>query len=360
MNTFMDTNDDVGRLVEDAARKVLQSHGSAETLKAAEGSWCAALWDDLSSAGLTRALEPPGRGDMGLPVADALAIIRLAGSFAAPVPLAENFLANWLLQLTGLEPVAGPWSIAPVRSGDRLSLSQHGSGWQLRGSVGRVPWGRFAQGVVVVAERGGESVVVPVPRESFTDVVHGENLAREPRDTLVVELALGNDVVRPFPGGADHLFRLGAAMRVLQMAGAMESVLRMTVDYVMQRKQFGKPLGKFQAVQQNIAVMAANVAATKAAANSACHQFTDEGTRLGIAAAKLRTNEAATIVSKLAHQAHGAMGFTQEYGLHFLTKRLWSWRDEFGNDALWSRQLGEAVCTRGADDLWTVITAEMG
>ena len=296
----------------------------------------------------------------GFPLSDALNIIRLAGSFAAPVPLAENMLATWMQLVVGIEPVEGPLSIAPVRAGDRLLLSQGANGWQLRGSVGRIPWGRIAKGLVVVADCAGKSYVTLVSRESFSQVVQGENLAREPRDTIVIDAALSNDAVRCLQEGAGYLFRLGAAVRVLQMTGAMEAVLRMTVEYVMQRKQFGKPLGKFQAVQQNIAVMAANVAAAKAAANSACHQFTNDGTDLGIAAAKLRTNEAATIVSKLAHQAHGAMGFTQEYGLHFLTKRLWSWRDEFGNDALWSHKLGHAVCDQGADNLWSLITAEMG
>jgi acyl-CoA dehydrogenase len=149
-------------------------------------------------------------------------------------------------------------------------------------------------------------------------------------------------------------------MRVLQMAGALDAALRMTVQYVTHRKQFGRPLGKFQAIQQNIAIMAANTAAAKTAASSVSGLFTGDGSKLGIAAAKLRTNEAVTLAAKLAHQAHGAMGFTREYALHFLTKRLWSWRDEFGNEALWGGRLGGAALQRSADQLWALITSEMG
>jgi acyl-CoA dehydrogenase len=149
-------------------------------------------------------------------------------------------------------------------------------------------------------------------------------------------------------------------MRVLQMTGALDAVLRLTVQYVQDRKQFGRALGKFQAVQQNIAIMAANIAAARSAANSVTRVVAEAGSDFAIGAAKLRTNEAATIAAKIAHQLHGAMGFTQEYPLHFLTKRLWSWRDEFGNENVWSARLGSAACARGADNLWAFITSEMG
>jgi len=54
---------------------------------------------------------------------------------------------------------------------------------------------------------------------------------------------------------------------------------------------------------------------------------------------------------------HGAIGFTQEHRLHYWTRRLWSWRDEFGNEAFWARRLGGAVAAAGADRLWHGITA---
>jgi len=80
-----------------------------------------------------------------------------------------------------------------------------------------------------------------------------------------------------------------------------------------------------------------------------------------VAAAKLRAGEAGQIVAALAHQVHGAIGFTDEHSLHHFTKRLWSWRDEFGTERDWSRALGKAALKGGPagsdDSFWSFVTA---
>jgi acyl-CoA dehydrogenase len=76
-----------------------------------------------------------------------------------------------------------------------------------------------------------------------------------------------------------------------------------------------------------------------------------------IAAAKLRANRAVGVGTAIAHQVHGAIGFTEEYPLHPLTRRLWAWRSEFGNDAYWSALLGPRIVERGADHFWADLTA---
>ncbi len=75
------------------------------------------------------------------------------------------------------------------------------------------------------------------------------------------------------------------------------------------------------------------------------------------AVAKIRAGEAAGKVSEIAHQVHGAIGFTHEHSLHHLTRRLWSWRDEFGIESDWSVELGRAVAARGPAALWPLLTA---
>jgi acyl-CoA dehydrogenase len=268
-------------------------------------------------------------------------------------------LAHWLMARADLPAIQGPLSIAPVNAEERFQLRRTDAGWHLQATASRVPWGRYAAAVVVAAESDGKWFIAVVPRASFLDVAHGENLAREPRDRIHIDASIPNDLVAPFDQGAEGIYTLGAAMRVLQMTGGLDSVLRLTVQYTQDRKQFGRAIGKFQAIQQNVAVMAANIAAARAAANSVVRIIEEDGSSFGIAAAKLRTNEAVAIAAKTAHQVHGAMGFTQEYELHFLTKRLWSWRDEFGSEAAWGRKLGHAVCERGPDQLWAFITSEM-
>ena len=131
----------------------------------------------------------------------------------------------------------------------------------------------------------------------------------------------------------------------------------MTTQYAQDRVQFGRPLGKFQAIQQNLAVLAGQTAAAVAAADLAAEAVADGINLLPIAAGKSRAGEAAGIGAGIAHQVHGAIGFTLEHNLQFLTRRLWAWRDEFGKDAVWNRLLGHHMARAGADNLWAEITA---
>jgi acyl-CoA dehydrogenase len=145
--------------------------------------------------------------------------------------------------------------------------------------------------------------------------------------------------------------------RAAQMAGALEACLQQAVQYATERKQFGKPIGSFQAIQQNLAVLAGHVAASGIAAEAAFRAAERGEARFEIACAKIRVGEAAGIGAGIAHQTHGAIGFTYEHALHFATRRLWSWRAEFGSESAWARSLGHAVAARGADALWADLTA---
>jgi len=156
---------------------------------------------------------------------------------------------------------------------------------------------------------------------------------------------------------AGALRAMGAVMRSAQMAGALQCILAASVQYAGERVQFGRPIGRFQAVQQNLAVLAGQVAAATAAAEAAIEAAATNLSSIAVAAAKIRAGEAAGIGAAIAHQVHGAIGFTQEHRLHYSTRRLWSWRDEFGNEAWWSRSLGSRVAAAGPDGLWPFITA---
>ena len=137
--------------------------------------------------------------------------------------------------------------------------------------------------------------------------------------------------------------------------------LASSVRYAGERQQFGRPIGRFQAVQQQLAVAAAEVAAGSAAATAAAAAATADGfgaasTRFAVAAAKARTGEAAGAVARIAHQVHGAIGFTREHDLRLATTRLWAWREEDGSDAEWNAEVGSAVLAAGPDGLWPLIT----
>lgn len=156
---------------------------------------------------------------------------------------------------------------------------------------------------------------------------------------------------------SDQWFSLMAFARAAQIAGALDAALALSVAYANDRVQFGRPLGKFQAVQQSLASFACEAAAANCAAMGAAQALDRGDAEFELAAAKLRANRAVEVGTTVAHQVHGAIGFTQEYGLHPLTRRLWQWRSEFGNDAHWSGKLGERVIARGAEAFWSDLTA---
>jgi acyl-CoA dehydrogenase len=144
-------------------------------------------------------------------------------------------------------------------------------------------------------------------------------------------------------------------MRSIQIAGALERVRDMTVQYAADRRQFGQPLNRFQAVQQQLAEMAGEVALAGAAVEAA---VADPLSPKQVAAAKVVAGHAAGRVAAIAHQVHGAIGFTHEHQLHRWTLKLWEWRDEFGTESAWSEALGDLLARAGGDRLWEVVTGE--
>jgi alkylation response protein AidB-like acyl-CoA dehydrogenase len=144
-----------------------------------------------------------------------------------------------------------------------------------------------------------------------------------------------------------------AMMLAAKMAGALNAALDLSVQYTRERQQFGKPLASFQAIQQQLAVCAEEAAAADMTAASAFRAADRGDAWFEIGCAKLRANQAARISTGIAHQVHGAMGFTAEYRLQHLTKRLWAWGSEHGNERYWSDQIGARIAARGSANFWS-------
>lgn len=348
-------SDSAGDLLRETAARVFEEYCPPEVLRAADtGTWQTAAWDAIAEAGLHHAMLPESAGGYGVAVADAMSLLRVAGEYSVPLPLAETMLASWILGHAGVEVPAGPLTVAPVVAGETVTLDGTDGKAVLTGSVSRIPWGRDAVAAAVLAQRAGQTVVALVLRDAWT-VTPEENVAREPRDTLHFTGPVA--AVAPTNLTEQDLRAAGAAMRAQQMAGGLVRLAAMTTQYAQDRIQFGRPIGKFQAVQQNLAVLAGQTAAACAAADLAAEAVGDKMRLLPIAAGKARAGEAAGIGASIAHQVHGAIGFTFEHTLHFVTRRLWSWRDEFGNETSWNRVIGRHMATIGADSIWAEITA---
>jgi acyl-CoA dehydrogenase len=349
---------DTRNILTDTATRLLTQEVTREALdKAEEGIWPEKLWTALEDAGLTLAAVPEKAGGTGGTPGDELAVLRAAGRFAAPVPLAETMLAGWLAASAGLTVPLGALSVAPVQRGDHLALAKQGSGWVLSGKARRVPWAGAVKHVAVLAEGPAGAFVALVPAGKFA-IEAGRNLAGEPREDVRFDsVKLPIEAVAPTGETMAGLMAMGALVRAAQMLGALENILDLAVRYAGERSQFGRAIGKFQAVQQQLAVLAGQTAAASRAVESA-YEFREQGTDAGfaIAVAKARVGEAASIGAGIAHQVHGAIGFTHEHMLHYGTRRLWSWRSEFGGDAYWQEQIGRRIAKAGPQQLWPLMT----
>ncbi len=309
---------------------------------------CSSIWAALSEAGIAQALHPSMAGEISL--ADAGALLRPAAFYAAPVPLAETLLSQWLLSATGCTVPETPLTIVPGLA----PIHDTSKGRYIAGDLSRIPWVRQCPQVVVPIniENGFAFALLNV---ADCQVEEGRNLAGERRDRITA-IAPISEVWIPQNIEFDKIVAIGAAFRSIQIAGALDRVLELTLQYVQDRVQFGKPLAKQQAVQQLCAVLAGHCAAAAAAADLAIDALDDDIDHHRIAAAKIRCGEAAGFGAAIAHQLHGAMGVTREHALHRFTRRLWSWRDEYGSEAHWSAWLGRELIERGADALWPAIT----
>jgi len=342
-------------ILQDSANRLFGDLATPAVVNASEeGVWPAALWQAVEQAGFADALAAASEapGDLS-GIIDAGAILRAMGRHAAPVPLSETMLARWLLAGAGLAAPEGPLSIAPLDRESVFTLRREAKGWRLSGRAAGIPWARQASAIVVIADG---KVARFTPAEA--DIRPGKSLAGEPRDDVSVDAVLADEAAPP-PAGVDAmlLYRLGALSRCHLMAGALDGALALAVQYANDRIQFGRPIGKFQAIQQQLAVLAENVAAAGVAAATAAHVAAKRGDlAFAVAVAKSRVGEAAGRVAEIAHQVHGAIGFTHEHRLHHLTRRLWAWRDEFGVESEWSIELGRIAAQRGADGLWGLLT----
>ncbi|SOE03573.1 acyl-CoA dehydrogenase family protein [Blastococcus haudaquaticus] len=329
----------------------------------AERRWDAGLWGALAEAGLTGVGLPEEAGGSGGELADAVAIVRTLAAGAGAVPVAEQLLVAGPALLTADLDLPSPEHPTTFALGDAVTVHpvDNGDGpgrFTLTGTVPDVAWAGVAQHVVVLAPApaGIEGAVLALVDASSLPATDASNLAGEPRGTLVLD-RVGTSGALLTAAQASELRARYALARSVQLAAALEQVLAWTVQYAGERHQFGRPLGKFQAIQMELAEMAGEVTAVTALTDAAV-QALDRGENvvLAAAAAKVRAGAAVEVVARLAHQVHGAIGFTQEHKLHHLTRRLWSWRDEAGSDLAWSRVLGAGVLAGGPDALWPALT----
>lgn len=321
--------DELAQLVEDIGRRSYDQNFGKRRLPEV---FDAALWQNLDETGLSRLTTQQDAG----PTEAAVVLAGLA-RHAAAVPIAEtDLLAGWLAAEAGIEvPAAGPLTVAI------------GAG----GTATEVPWPRDA--TILVADRSRDGISVGLVQDPR--IADGYNLAGESRGTLSYDTA---DLRLLDAAVGEELVRRGAWARCVQIIGAFDSALELTVAHTSQRVQFGRTLSKFQAVQHSLAAMAGEIERARAANDLATAAVTEYGfaapqADYAVTVAKVATGRAVTPVTTIAHQLHGAIGVTIEHQLWSATMRARSWSDEFGSTASYARRLGRL--TLAADDPWDAL-----
>jgi acyl-CoA dehydrogenase len=348
-------------LVAETARRIFSDLCDPQALnRATDDGWMVPAWSALEEAGLPLAWVPEALGGSGADLADGFAVLREAGRAAVPLPIAETLLAGWLLAAAGIPSPKGAMACAPAQAADKVLLSANGT---LSGRLRAVPQAKAASHLVIHAVREEGGMAVALVEAGAAGIIDGHSLGGDPLNAARLDSTRPLAVAMAPPTLDPHAHLLmGGAARAMQMAGALEAILDLTVAYANERVAFGRPIGKFQAVQQNLARLAGEVAAALAAAGSAADtmataEMSDEGAFLEVASAKIRVGEAAGEGAAIAHQVMGAIGFTKEHVLHRYTQRLWAWRDDFGNESQWAVKLGQLVAAKGADGLWPMLAA---
>lgn len=347
-------------IVVETAERILTDLANAQDINnAPNDGWKTTLWTALNDAGLPLAWVPEDCDGSGAPLTDGFGIAGSAGRFAVAVPLIETMLAGWLLSRAGLPSPSGKMTVVPARPQDRITINADGT---LSGRARGVPFASEAAHIAVIAT-GAQGFTIALVEASACRIDAGESLGGDASNTVTFD-KVKPVAAKPAATGTTptSLLLMGATLRSLQIAGALETMLDITVRYSNERIAFEKQISKFQAVQHNLAKLAGEVAAALAAAGSAADTIAnaesfDDAVFLEAAAAKIRCAEAAEKGAAIAHQVHGAIGFSMEHVLHRYTLRALAWRDDFGPESYWATELGRFVATRGADELWPLVAS---
>jgi alkylation response protein AidB-like acyl-CoA dehydrogenase len=337
---------EVRKLIVQTAADLFRNKCTPEVIRKAEsGIWPEELWKGVVATGLTLASIPEEYGGVGGTIGDALAVLRVTGQFSVPLPIAESFLSGWLLSTVGLTIPEGLVTLAYP-----LHLEKP-EPYTISGTVSGVPWARFAGNILTVIVMDNRLFLTLVKPDEVK-IVPGINLAGEPHDAITFSDIPVEHLI-PLNINLDWIRKRAALARSALMVGALETLLEMTVKYAGERVQFGRTLNNFQAIQQQLALLAGEVTSTRISMEAAA---LDPDNVVTIAAAKIRAGEAAGQASAIAHQIHGAMGYTYEYPMQLFTRRLLAWRDEAGSESEWAIILGNKICRAGADSIWAILS----
>jgi alkylation response protein AidB-like acyl-CoA dehydrogenase len=319
-----------------SVRDLLERTADSEALRAAwdspEGR-VPGLWKRLAEVGVTGLTVPEGFGGAAMDLTAAVPVFVEAGRAALPEPLVET-MAGAALLASSPGPVAEEW-LPRIATGD----------------------------AVVAIGQSHEPLVVGARWADLFLVADSEGIRAHSRDEVEVAAQPALDhgagfglVTAPFDGGvaladADGFaaFDTAVVAAAAQLVGLAQAMLDMSVRYALQREQFGKPIGSFQAVKHQLAdVYVANAFALPVVHRAAWSVAQGLPTRARDAShAKHAATLAAEQAARTALQVHAGIGYTYEHDLHMWMKRTWTVSSQWGDLAFHRGRVAAAVLGEG-------------
>ena len=303
------------------------------------------LWSTLSGLGLVRLTGAESDGGSGAGWYESAQLHAAAVRHGVRTPLAEHdLLASWLLEAAGLEAGHARRTICVIADD---------------GVAKQVPWAADADRVVLLWCSIDGDRIADVETGLLT-ITPGTNLVGEPRDDIQADVErLRWATVSPKL--VAQLQRKSALLRAIQVCAALDCIVELSIQHATSRVQFGRPLSRFQAVQNLISDIAAEAALARSATEAALaaavrHDWVGDQTDFHVAVARSCCGHAASVVVRNAHQVHGAIGTTAEHRLHEYTRAALSWRAEYGSVRYWDDRVTAAAMRAGQDGLWALIS----
>ncbi|MGX9134614.1 acyl-CoA dehydrogenase family protein [Rummeliibacillus sp. JY-2-4R] len=333
-------------MIVEVVEKIFKKQISKEVVDLLEeGKWAEDVWSILEENGLLHVTSSELAGGAGGDIDDLLSIYPLVGKYAAPLPFVEATMANYILEQVGL-------SISHNKvtySIEKQEVTQ--SGTTISGTLTNIPWARHVDELVLFAHN---QLIHISLREA--EITPQTNLAAEPRDTVVLDNAKIIQATALTIDQLSKLIVLDTAAKNALIAGAIEKANDLTVKYTKEREQFGRPIHRFQLVQQHIAILAGEAVITTTAIENMIAQLMANDGYSEVGYTRIRIDEAAKSVAASAHQVHAAIGVTHEHSLHQYTRRLWAWRDEGNSVNYWKKEIANQLLKTESTDIWTYLT----
>lgn len=316
------------------------------------------VWKTFAEMGLTALALPEADGGFGGGAVDLMPVMEACGEALVVEPLLDQVVAGRLLAragneaqraalLPGLIDGSKRFALAYLEPGRRYELApqatkaeKFGAGWVLSGQKCVVIGATVADTLIVTADAGGASLFVVDARAKGVHLnpcrtVDGQRAA----DIRFEGVALSADALLGAAGGAqpliDEAIDFGIALQCADAIGAMGFANDTTLEYLKTRKQFGAPIGSFQALQHRMVEMVIHTEQARSMAILAASKVDGAASaaerQRAVSAAKVKIADAARIVSQEAVQLHGGMGMTEELKVSHTFRRLTTIAQRFGD-----------------------------